>query len=114
MDEKRVVVKKGGGFGSMFSGFILGSLIGATVALLAAPQSGEETRAMIRDRASDMRDQAMDMADQTKNKAQQMASDIKDQASDTVQKVKNKASDAMNRGSSVVNDPNNQMGGMSA
>ncbi len=41
----------GGGFGS----FLLGALVGAGLALLFAPQSGEETQAEIRDRAQKLR-----------------------------------------------------------
>ena len=34
-------------FGSFLSGFLVGGLVGAAVALLMAPQSGEETRTLI-------------------------------------------------------------------
>ena len=34
-------------FGAFISGFLIGGLVGAAVALLMAPQSGEETRTMI-------------------------------------------------------------------
>ncbi len=36
-----------GNFGAYVSGFLLGGLVGAAVALLLAPQTGEETRALI-------------------------------------------------------------------
>ncbi len=35
--------------GGMFTGFLIGGLIGATVALLTAPQPGEQTRRELRD-----------------------------------------------------------------
>lgn len=44
----------GGGFGA----FILGALVGAGVALLFAPQSGEETQEEIRARAQKLKDAA--------------------------------------------------------
>ena len=34
--------------GAFLSGFVIGGLVGAAVALILAPQSGEETRAQIR------------------------------------------------------------------
>ena len=37
-------------FGSFLSGFVFGGLIGAVVALLMAPQSGEETRTIIKEK----------------------------------------------------------------
>jgi gas vesicle protein len=49
-------------FGAFFSGFLIGGLVGAAVALLLAPQSGEETREIIRDRSIELRDQAEVMA----------------------------------------------------
>ena len=101
MDEKQVVVKQRGGFGSMFSGFLIGGLIGAAVALLAAPQSGVETRSMIRDRAENVRDQAMDMADNTMDKAQKVVSNVRDQASDTVQRTIDRVSNITGRSASM-------------
>ena len=38
--------------------FILGTIVGATLALLFAPAPGVETRRMLRDRAEGLRDQA--------------------------------------------------------
>ena len=49
-------------FGAFFSGFLIGGLVGAAVSLLLAPQSGEETREIIRDRSIELRDQAEVMA----------------------------------------------------
>ena len=34
-------------FGAFFSGFVIGGLVGAAIALILAPQSGEETRAQM-------------------------------------------------------------------
>ena len=38
-------------FGAFLVGFIVGGLTGAVVALLFAPHSGEETRAVIKERS---------------------------------------------------------------
>jgi len=43
-------------FGAFLIGFVVGGVAGAVTALLLAPQSGEETRAMIKDRAIELRD----------------------------------------------------------
>ncbi len=45
-------------FGAFLVGFIVGGLTGAVVSLLFAPQSGEETRALIRDKSIEIRDKA--------------------------------------------------------
>ena len=48
--------------GAFLSGFMLGGLVGAAVALILAPQSGEETRAQIRQKGIELRDQALETA----------------------------------------------------
>jgi gas vesicle protein len=53
-DDRAVVVVEKGGTGS----FLLGLLVGAGVALLLAPRSGEETRALLTDRARRLKDAA--------------------------------------------------------
>lgn len=55
-DEAVVVVEKGGGIGA----FLAGAALGAVIALLFAPQSGAETRAMLRARARRLREAAED------------------------------------------------------
>jgi gas vesicle protein len=47
-------------FGAFFVGFLVGALSGAVVALLFAPQSGEETRALIGERSIELRDKAVE------------------------------------------------------
>ena len=49
-------------FGAFLLGTILGGLVGAAVALLFAPQSGEETRMMIRDKGIEIRDKVGESA----------------------------------------------------
>jgi gas vesicle protein len=56
MSERDVV-------GALFVGFILGGLTGALAALLFAPQSGQETRALIKDKSIELRDRAQSSAE---------------------------------------------------
>lgn len=57
-----------GGFnsGSVLLSFLLGGMVGAGLALLLAPQSGQETRKKIRGLADDAKDKASDYLDQAK------------------------------------------------
>lgn len=48
--------------------FILGAALGASVALLLAPQTGKKTRKILKDMAEDMRENAVDYAERLKNK----------------------------------------------
>ncbi|MBN1994845.1 MAG: YtxH domain-containing protein [Anaerolineae bacterium] len=46
------------GGAEFFAGLVIGGLVGATLALLLAPQSGEETRAQIRDKSLELKGRA--------------------------------------------------------
>ena len=50
----------GGEIGAFFAGFLVGGLVGAATALILAPQSGEETREQIRQRAVEIQGRAED------------------------------------------------------
>jgi gas vesicle protein len=43
---------------SFFTGFFMGALVGGAAALILAPQSGEETRAQIRDKGIELKEKA--------------------------------------------------------
>jgi gas vesicle protein len=43
---------------SFFTGFFVGALVGGAAALVLAPQSGEETRAQIRDKGIELKEKA--------------------------------------------------------
>jgi len=64
--------------GSMLLSFLLGGIVGAGLALLLAPQSGEETRKKIRDLAEDVKDKAAGYADKTKDKITSYVGDGKE------------------------------------
>jgi gas vesicle protein len=64
-------------FGSFVMGFLVGAVAGGIAALLMAPQSGEETRAMIRDKSIELRDKAQVTAEEAMHRAQQAADDAR-------------------------------------
>jgi gas vesicle protein len=66
-----------GDFGAFISGFVIGGLVGAAVALLLAPQSGEETRTIIRDRGIEIRDQVEQTAAEARSRAEQLAEEAR-------------------------------------
>lgn len=71
-----------GDLGSFLAGFVIGGLIGAGVALLLAPQSGEETRGLIKEKSIELRDRAYDTADEARVKAEQFAQQARDRAAE--------------------------------
>jgi len=54
--------------GSVLLSFLLGGMVGAGLALLMAPQSGEETRRRIRELADEVKDKATDYVGQTRER----------------------------------------------
>jgi gas vesicle protein len=66
-----------GDFGAFLSGFIVGGLVGAAIALLMAPQSGEETRVMIRDRSIELKDKAVEAAEDARIRAEAAAEEAR-------------------------------------
>ena len=53
-------------------GLFAGLALGLTIGLLYAPRPGRETRAMIKERAMDIKDRAGDMAEDMKERAGSM------------------------------------------
>jgi gas vesicle protein len=67
-------------FGAFLVGFIVGGLTGAVVSLLFAPQSGEETRALIRDKSIELRDRAAETAEEALARAEAAATEARARA----------------------------------
>ena len=63
-------------------GLILGALIGAGVALLVAPQSGEETRRLLRRRAKKLAAGAQDRYEDVKDRIRQARRRVDETLSD--------------------------------
>jgi gas vesicle protein len=53
------------------SGMVWGGLIGAAIGMLTAPRSGEETRALLRERSDEFKMQARETADNLREQAEQ-------------------------------------------
>ena len=67
-------------FGTFFAGLVVGGLVGAAVALLLAPQSGEETRTLIRDRSIELKDRAVEYGQDAKMRAEKAMVDARSKA----------------------------------
>jgi gas vesicle protein len=81
---------------SIVSAFAIGSLIGAGVALLMAPNSGYDTRKLIKDKTVEIKDRAVARVDDTRsrakdtlgdlsNKTREMASNLRRRGQDTIE-----------------------------
>ncbi|MBV6467766.1 MAG: hypothetical protein PGMFKBFP_03137 [Anaerolineales bacterium] len=95
-------------FGAFLVGFIVGGLTGAVVSLLFAPQSGEETRALIKDKSIELRDKASVSAEQALAKAEAAAAEARARADELAKELKARGesvvSDVRTRGGAIVED----------
>ena len=93
-------------FGAFLVGFIVGGLTGAVVSLLFAPQSGEETRALIKDKSIELRDRAAHTAEEAIARAESAAAEAKQRADEYAKIAKERASeiahDVQERGKSAI------------
>jgi gas vesicle protein len=62
------------------TGFLLGTVVGAAAALLLAPQSGEETREIIRERGIELKGRAGEVTEQSRKRAEELAADARKRA----------------------------------
>ena len=84
---------------SIGAAFLIGGLIGAGAMLLMAPQSGKETRALIRDKSVGIKDRAVDTAGQTRARAGKAIGSLTHQTKETASKAASRLSD---RGKDMV------------
>jgi gas vesicle protein len=75
--------------GAFLAGFIFGGLVGAAVALLTAPQSGEETRKYISDKGIELKNTAVEKAELARVKAEAAAAEAQRYAEEVKQKSQN-------------------------
>jgi gas vesicle protein len=75
-------------FGAFLVGFVVGGLAGAVVALLFAPQSGDETRALIKDRSIELRDKATEKAEEAMHRAEAAAEEARARAEEITKEAR--------------------------
>jgi gas vesicle protein len=79
------------GGGEFFAGLVIGGLVGAAIALLMAPQSGEETRAQIREASLDLKDRANETIAEAREKAEAITADARRRAEEITADARKRA-----------------------
>ncbi len=91
-------------FGAFLIGFIVGGLTGAAVSLLMAPQTGEDTRAYLRDRAIELRDRASETAQTTAGQLNETAGVVRQRAGEYADRARTSAAELQRRGQVVLEE----------
>ncbi|MEJ2266404.1 MAG: YtxH domain-containing protein [Anaerolineales bacterium] len=81
----------------LFSGIVLGGLMGAVTALLTAPQSGVRTRRKIRERSLDIRDRTTDTIDESIYRAERSLADVRARMDDMSSKARRQTEEFVRR-----------------
>jgi gas vesicle protein len=91
-------------FGAFLIGFIVGGLTGAAVSLLLAPQSGEETRALIKEKAIEIGDKASETYEDAYARAEAAAAEARARAEEWAKIARERADELQRRGQVVLEE----------
>ncbi len=91
-------------FGSFLSGFLIGGLVGGAVALLLAPQSGEETRTLIKDKSVELKDKTVTSLEEAYARAEQAAADASTRAEELAKVAQARAEELRQQGQVVLEE----------
>ena len=100
--ERAAQRNRGGGLLRGFRPFALGALAGAGVALLYAPQHGEQTRAMLRRNATDLQERATQTASSVKGRLPGQAQTALDQVQEQAKGVAEQAKGVAEQGKETL------------
>jgi gas vesicle protein len=101
MKGENTMAERDGDFGAFLAGFVIGGMVGAAVALLLAPQSGEDTRTIIHDRSIELKDKAAEKAEAARIKAEAAAAEARARADELAKLTQEKASELKKKGQEV-------------
>jgi len=68
----------------LVGGIVAGGLVGAGVALLSAPQSGVETRNLLRNKGIELKDKVVTEAGVTRQFAEKAITDVRERANEVI------------------------------
>ena len=94
---------------SDFGAFLAGFVIGAATALLLAPQSGEETRTVIRDKSIELKDKAAESTAETRARAEKAYAEAQAKAETAMKEMQTRA-DELAQQAKVKTDEIKQQG----
>jgi gas vesicle protein len=90
-----------------FAGLIIGGLVGAALSILLAPQSGEETRAQLRDKGLEFKDRAEEGVLEARQLAQKQISSLQEQMAGLQEQIaglQEKGAETLEKGKQSANE----------
>ena len=78
--------EKGSVIGTLAIGIVIGGLVGVAAAMLSAPQSGSQTRALLRDKSSELMGKASTTVQETRTRASDMLTKVRTRANELAQR----------------------------
>ncbi|MHC1784157.1 MAG: YtxH domain-containing protein [Anaerolineaceae bacterium] len=97
-------------FGSFLVGFIVGGLAGAVTALLLAPQSGEETRTLIKEKSIELKDKAAETVEEASKRAEEAYIEARNKAEEWTKVAAQRFEEAQNKGAVVIEEQKAKFG----
>lgn len=79
------------GVSEFFVGLVIGGLVGAAIALLLAPQSGEKTRTQIRDTSLELKNRASEIITEAREKAEATIAEARRRAEEITTEARKRA-----------------------
>ena len=97
-------------FGAFLVGFIVGGLTGAVTALLLAPQSGEETRTVIKEKSIELKDKAAKTVEDAYSQAEAAAVQARTKFDDLATLTKEKTGELQKKGQVLLEEQKSKLG----
>ena len=98
--------KSGGGF---VTGLLLGLLAGATLAMISAPQSGEDTRDLLRAKAREAADRARDTAGEMSESVGGQTNELLERGRAIVERARARVDGAVAEGMDAAEQQRNEL-----
>lgn len=95
-------------------GILVGAIVGASAAIVLTPQSGEETRGMIRNQAADLKEKMAELTADYKAKMADLAEEYKATASQYREKMADFACDMQHNTNTLIERGKDYYAGMNA
>lgn len=92
----------GGGFGSFVFGLLMGGLLGSGLALLYAPQAGEETREQLKAKAEELKQQAEKELEQARVQAEKTLAEASARVDEATEQIEGRAREMRDQAKSAA------------